>query len=75
MTKRPLIPSAAGGLEKFKEEVATDMAIENIENKKQYMGNESSAMVSKITNSGNVGGEMVKRMVASFEKGIATPKK
>jgi len=75
MTKRPLVPSAAGELEKFKTEVATDMALENIETKNQYMGNVPNSMTSKITNSGNVGGEMVKRMVASFEKNIADKEK
>lgn len=71
MTKRPLIPAAAGELEKFKIEVAKDMALENIESKNQYMGDVPSGVVSKIKNSGNVGGEMVKRMVETFEKDIA----
>lgn len=75
MTRKPLLPSAAGGLEKFKTEVATDMALENIENKKQNMGDLPSSMTNKITNSGNVGGEMVKRMVASFENNIANKEK
>ena len=75
MSRKPLIPAAAGELEKFKTEVATDMALENIESKNQYMGNVPNAMASKITNSGNVGGEMVKRMVASFENNIANKEK
>ncbi|MFT5873200.1 MAG: small acid-soluble spore protein D (minor alpha/beta-type SASP) [Clostridium sp.] len=70
MTKRTLVPEAAGKLEKFKMEVAEDMALENFQSKNVYMGDVTSNAVSKIRNSGNVGGEMVKRMVAAAEKNM-----
>jgi small acid-soluble spore protein D (minor alpha/beta-type SASP) len=70
LTKRTLVPEAAGKLEKFKMEVAEDMALENFQSKNVYMGDVTSNAVSKIRNSGNVGGEMVKRMVAAAEKNM-----
>ncbi len=66
MSKKPLIPSSEGKLDKFKIEVAKDMAVENVMNKKQFG-------VDK--NSGNVGGEMVKRMVKAAEKNMVDNKK
>jgi len=71
MTKRTLVPGAAGKLEKFKMEVAEDMGLGNIESKNEYMGDVPSGVVNKIKNSGNVGGEMVRRMVEAAEKNMA----
>lgn len=73
MSKRPLVPRAEAGLEKFKMEVAQDMSLENKLNK-QNLGNLPNSVVSKITNSGNIGGEMVKRMVEAAEKNMAEKK-
>jgi small acid-soluble spore protein D (minor alpha/beta-type SASP) len=70
MTKRPLIPAAKENLEKFKMEVAEDMGLDNIESKYIYMGNVPSNIVNKIKNSGNIGGEMVKRMIEASEKNM-----
>lgn len=75
MTKRILVPGAQGKLEKFKMEVAEDMAIGNIESKDVYMGDVPSNTVNKIKNSGNVGGEMVRRMVESAEKNMTDQNK
>ena len=70
MTKRILVPGSVGKLEKFKMEVAEDMGLGNIESSNAYMGDVPSGMVNKIKNSGNVGGEMVRRMVEAAEKNM-----
>lgn len=71
MTKRTLVPSAAGKLDRFKMEVAEDMGIDSFfDNKRPDMGNVPSNSVNKIKNSGNVGGEMVKRMIEAAEKNM-----
>ena len=70
MTKRALVPQAEGKLERFKMEVAEDMALDNIASKIVYMGDVPSNTVNKIKNSGNIGGEMVRRMVESAEKNM-----
>jgi len=75
MARRTLVPEAAGKLEKFKIEVAQDMAIDNVANRNVYMGDVPSNTVNRIKNSGNVGGEMVKRMVESAEKNMVNNKK
>jgi len=75
MARRTLVPEAAGKLEKFKIEVAQDMAIDNIASRNVYMGDVPSNTVNRIKNSGNVGGEMVKRMVEAAEKNMVNNKK
>ena len=70
MTKRTLVPEAMGKLEKFKMEVAEDMGLTSFESKNVYMGDVTSNAVNKIKNSGNVGGEMVRRMVEAAEKNM-----
>ena len=51
-------------------EVAQDMALDNIASKDVYMGDIPSKTVNKIKNSGNIGGEMVRRMVEAAEKNM-----
>jgi len=75
MARRTLVPEAAGKLEKFKIEVAQDMAIDSIASRNVYMGDVPSNTVNRIKNSGNVGGEMVKRMVEAAEKNMVNNKK
>jgi len=70
MSRRTLVPEAMGKLEKFKMEVANDMALDNIQSKNVYMGDVPSNEVNRIRNSGNVGGEMVRRMVEAAEKNM-----
>jgi small acid-soluble spore protein D (minor alpha/beta-type SASP) len=70
MTRRPLVPYTEGKLEKFKMEVTEDMAFDNIASTGVNMGDVPSGMVNKIKNSGNVGGEMVRRMVEAAEKNM-----
>lgn len=57
---RKLVPEAKDGLNKFKNEVANEMGVPF----KDYNGELSSKQC------GSVGGEMVKRMVEQYEKGI-----
>jgi small acid-soluble spore protein D (minor alpha/beta-type SASP) len=70
LSKRTLVPEAMGKMEKFKMEVAADMGLDDIESKDGYMGDVPSKFVNKIKNSGNVGGEMVKRMIEAAEKNM-----
>ncbi len=55
-----LVPEAKEGLSKFKTEVASELGVPF----KEYNGDLSSKQC------GSVGGEMVKRMVESYEKGL-----
>ncbi|HEY8889075.1 MAG TPA: alpha/beta-type small acid-soluble spore protein [Clostridium sp.] len=75
MSRRALVPEAMGKLEKFKMEVAQDMAIDNIQSRNVNMSDVASNAVNKIKNSGNVGGEMVKRMVEAAEKNMVDQNK
>ncbi len=61
-SNKTLVPEAKQGLNKFKTEVATELGLQNYENTDK--GNLSSRQ------NGSVGGEMVKRMVESYEKGL-----
>lgn len=68
---RILVPAAKGKLDEFKMEVARDMAIEY----KNLQNNSSHESVSKkIATSGNIGGEMVKQMIAEQEKKLIDKK-
>ena len=51
-------------------EVANDMAMDNIYSKNAYMGDVPSNEINRMKNSGNVGGEMVRRMVEAAEKNM-----
>lgn len=57
---KTLVPEAKNGLAKLKTEVANEMGVPFTD----YNGNLSSKQC------GSVGGEMVKKMVESYEKGI-----
>ena len=59
---RTLVPEAKQGLNRLKNEVASEVGIQNYENSDK--GNLTSRQ------NGSVGGEMVKRMVESYEKGL-----
>jgi len=61
-TNKALLPEAKEGLGKFKYEVASAIGIAN------YQSVDKGNLTSK--QNGSVGGEMVKRMVESYEKGI-----
>ena len=56
---RTLVPEARKGLERLRNEVATEVGLQNYENTDK--GNLSSRQ------NGSVGGEMVKRMVEQYE--------
>lgn len=57
---KSLVPEAKNGLSKFKTEVANELGVPFTD----YNGNLSSKQC------GSVGGEMVKKMVESYEKGL-----
>lgn len=59
-SNQTLVPEAKQGLAKFKNEVASEMGVPF----KEYNGDLSSKQC------GSVGGEMVKRMVESYEKNL-----
>ena len=59
---RNLVPEAKQGLNRLKNEVASEVGLQNYENINK------GDLTSK--QNGSVGGEMVKRMVESYEQGI-----
>jgi hypothetical protein len=61
-SNRTLVPEAKEGLNRLKNEVASEVGIQNYESADK--GNLSSRQ------NGSVGGEMVKRMVQSYEQGL-----
>ncbi len=61
-SNRTLVPEAKAGLNRLKNEVASEVGIQNYESADK--GNLSSRQ------NGSVGGEMVKRMVQSYEQGL-----
>jgi small acid-soluble spore protein A (major alpha-type SASP) len=61
-SNRNLVPEAKEGLNRLKTEVASEIGLQNYESTDK--GNLSSRQ------NGSVGGEMVKRMVESYEKGL-----
>ena len=61
-SNRTLVPEAKAGLNKLKNEVATEVGLSNYESADK--GNLTSRQ------NGSVGGEMVKRMVEQYENSI-----
>ena len=61
-SNRTLVPEAKAGLNSLKTEVASEIGLQNYESADK--GNLSSRQ------NGSVGGEMVKRMVQSYEQGL-----
>ena len=61
-TNKSVLPEAKAGLGKFKYEVASAIGIAN------YQSVDKGNLTSK--QNGSVGGEMVKRMVEQYERGI-----
>ena len=59
---RVLVPQAKQGLDRFKEEVASEIGITN------YANIDKGNLTSR--ENGSVGGYMVKRMVESYEKNL-----
>ena len=57
-----LVPEAKAGLNRLRTEVASEIGLQN------YEGTDKGNLSSK--QNGSVGGEMVKRMVESYEKGL-----
>jgi len=61
MANNKLVPDARAGLDKFKMEAASDVGV-NL--KQGYNGDLTSKQA------GSVGGQMVKKMIQSYENGI-----
>ena len=61
-SNRVLVPEAKQGLNRLKTEIASEIGLQNYESIDK--GNLSSRQ------NGSVGGEMVKRMVESYEQGL-----
>ena len=61
-SNRTLVPEAKAGLNRLKTEVASEIGLGNYESVDK--GNLSSRQ------NGSVGGEMVKRMIESYEQGL-----
>ena len=61
-SNKSLVPEAKQGLNKLKTEVASEIGLKNYESADK--GNLSSKQ------NGSVGGEMVKKMVQSYEQGL-----
>ena len=59
---RTLIPEARHGLDKFKEEVASEVGLSN------YNSIDKGNLSSR--DNGNVGGNMVRKMVEAYEKNL-----
>lgn len=70
--KKPLVRGKEKELEQFKIEVAKDMIMENRNLSKELsMGNTSSKAINKMSTAGNIGGQMVKRMIEDVENKMA----
>ena len=61
MAKQSLVPQARGALDKFKMEAASEVGV-NLKN--GYNGDLTSKQA------GSVGGQMVKKMIESYENGM-----
>ena len=61
-SNKTLVPEAKAGLNRLKTEVASEIGLQN------YEGTDKGNLSSR--QNGSVGGEMVKRMVESYEKGL-----
>jgi hypothetical protein len=75
MAKKPLIPNARDELDKMKLEVANEIGVHNNNQfNNQYKGNITSKVNGTLAGTkyvGNVGGQMVKRMIERAEQDLA----
>ncbi|WP_050607926.1 small, acid-soluble spore protein, alpha/beta type [Clostridium niameyense] len=70
--KKPLVRGKEKELEEFKIEVAKDMIMENRNLSKELsMGNTSSKAINEMSTAGNIGGQMVKKMIKDIENKMA----
>lgn len=70
MIENANIYNSCGKLNNLKHEVVKDLGIEDKLNQNIYMGDIPSNMINKLKSSGNVGGEMVKRMIEIAERNM-----
>ncbi|NEZ46963.1 small, acid-soluble spore protein, alpha/beta type [Clostridium niameyense] len=70
--KKPLVRGKEKELEEFKIEVAKDMIMENRNLSKELsIGNTSSKAINEMSTAGNIGGQMVKKMIKDIENKMA----
>ena len=78
MSNKPVVPEAKEKLNKFKMEVAHELNMENqtkeYSKNIEYKGNMPSKVAGKMAGAGNLGGQMVKEMIASIEKKMVNKK-
>jgi hypothetical protein len=79
MSKRPVVPEKKDKLNKFKMEVAKELGLENQTSEygsdHGYMGDVPSKIAGKMAKAGNLGGQMVKEMIASVERDMVNKSK
>ena len=81
MANRPVVPKSKAALNNFKLELADELGIENQvkENHESYgyLGNITSKEAGLLggAKGGNIGGEMVKRMIETAEKKLVDKNK
>jgi len=74
MTKRPLVPESEPKLDQMKTEIADEFGVPQTPNAGNDLGNMPSreaGMMGAVKNAGNVGGEMVRRMIEEKERELA----
>lgn len=70
MSKHPLVPSAEGALQRFKDEVAKELGIADV-NEARSVSNEPAFVDQQVHKGGNIGGQMVKKMIERVEREMA----
>lgn len=76
MSKRPLVPNAEKALDQFKMEIANELGIEEPGMEYGYIPEANSPnsgeqnVYHNVKKGGNIGGEMVKRMIERAEESM-----
>lgn len=70
MSNHPLVPSAEGALQRFKEEVAKELGIADMDQARSVT-NEPAFVDQQVHRGGNIGGQMVKKMIENAEREMA----
>jgi len=78
MSSKPLDPDDREELDKMKMEVAQELGVNLHPNTHNYLGNlppYDTDMSGNIENAGNIGGDMVRRMIEESERRLAEEKR
>lgn len=72
MSNRPAVPEAKIALNQFKMEIAHELGIEDQTAEHGYLGDITAKQAGEMGNTrgGNIGGEMVRRMIELAEKNM-----